>query len=61
MTSITLHVIYSYPNNKNLIASSVDSSTLQKQALFMWQPQNYDDAVTFAKQKHNFADTDSHT
>ena len=32
-----------------------------KQALLIWQPQTYDDAVTFAKQKHHFADTDSDT
>ena len=29
-----------------------------KQALLIQQPQTYDDAVTFAKQKHHFADTD---
>ena len=32
-----------------------------KQALLIWQPQTYDDAVTFAKRKHHFADTDSDT
>ena len=32
-----------------------------KQALFIWQPQTYNDAVTFAKQKHHFVDTDSDT
>ena len=32
-----------------------------KQALLIRQPQTYDDAVTFAKRKHHFADTDSDT
>ena len=32
-----------------------------KQALLIQQPQTYDDAVTFAKRKHHFADTDSDT
>ena len=32
-----------------------------KQALIIWQPQTHDDAVTFAKRKHHFADTDSDT
>ena len=32
-----------------------------KQALLTRQPQTYDDAVTFAKQKHHFADTNSDT
>ena len=32
-----------------------------KQALLVQQPQTYDDAVTLAKQKHHFADTDSDT
>ena len=32
---------------------------LLKQALFIRQPQTYDDAVTFAKGKHNFADNNS--
>ena len=32
-----------------------------KQALLIRQPQTYDDAVTFAKQKQHFADTDSDT
>ena len=32
-----------------------------KQALLIRQPQTYDDAVTFAKRKHHFVDTDSDT
>ena len=32
-----------------------------KQVLLIRQPQTYDDAVTFAKQKHHFADTGSDT
>ena len=32
-----------------------------KQAPLIRQPQTYGDAVTFAKQKHHFADTDSDT
>ena len=32
-----------------------------KQALLIRQPQTYDDAVTFAKRKHHFTDTDSDT
>ena len=32
-----------------------------KQTLLIRQPQTYDDAVTFAKRKHHFADTDSDT
>ena len=32
-----------------------------RQALLIRQPQTYDDAVTFAKRKHHFADTDSDT
>ena len=32
-----------------------------KQALLIRQPQTYDDAVTFVKRKHHFADTDSKT
>ena len=32
-----------------------------KQALLIWQSQTYGDAVTFAKQKHHFADTVSDT
>ena len=32
-----------------------------KQALLIRQPQTYDDAATFAKGKHHFADTDSDT
>ena len=32
-----------------------------KQALLIRQPHTYDDAVTFAKRKHHFADTDSGT
>ena len=32
-----------------------------RQALLIWQPQTYDDAVNFAKRKHYFADTDSDT
>ena len=32
-----------------------------KQALLIWQPQTYDNAVTFAKRKHHFADTDYDT
>ena len=32
-----------------------------KQALLIRQPQTYDYAVTFAKRKHHFADTDSDT
>ena len=32
-----------------------------KQALLIRQPQTYDDAVTFAKRKHHFADTESDT
>ena len=32
-----------------------------KQALLIWQPQTYDNAVTFAKRKHHFADTNSET
>ena len=32
-----------------------------KQALLIRQAQTYDDAVTFAKRKHHFADTDSDT
>ena len=32
-----------------------------KQALLIRQPQTYDDAVTFAKRKYHFADTDSDT
>ena len=32
-----------------------------KQALLIRQPQTYDDAVTFAKRKHHFADTNSDT
>ena len=31
------------------------------QALLIWQPQTYDDAATFTKQKHHFTDTDSDT
>ena len=34
---------------------------LLKQALFIRQSQTYDDAVTFAKGKPNFADSDSDT
>ena len=32
-----------------------------KQSLLIQQPQTYDDAVTFAKRKDHFADTDSDT
>ena len=32
-----------------------------KHALLIQQPQKYDDAVTFAKRKHQFKDTDSDT
>ena len=32
-----------------------------KQAIFIRQPHTYGDAVTFAKRKHHFADTDSDT
>ena len=32
-----------------------------KQALLIRQPQTYDDAVSFEKRKHHFADTDSDT
>ena len=32
-----------------------------KQALLIQQPQTCDDAITFAKQKHRFADTDPDT
>ena len=32
-----------------------------KQALLIQQPQTYDDAVTFAKRRHHFADTDFDT
>ena len=31
------------------------------QALFIRQPQTYDDAVTFAKSKHHFTDSKSET
>ena len=63
-----------YINNLNALARNLELPEQQKihyfifglkpklkQALLIRQPQTYDDAVTFAKRKHHFADTDSDT
>ena len=49
------------PEQQNIHYFIFGLKTKLKQALLIRQPQTYDDAFTFAKQKHHLAETDSDT
>ena len=61
MTLTPWHIIWSCPNCRRFIILSLGSSLNWKKHSLIQQPQTYDNAVTFAKRKHHFADIDSDT